>query len=74
MSDNNPQETYLYEVIVATGMRRNAGTDSKVYLCLMLAREVFCYDFLTSSIIKVIKRTWFRHYVRVVIAFNTHLL
>ena len=28
--DNNIDDKYLYEVVVNTGMRRNAGTDSKV--------------------------------------------
>ena len=36
MTDNNPRDTYLYEVIVATGMRKNAGTDSKVIASLSL--------------------------------------
>ena len=30
MHDNLPNDRYLYEVSVATGLRRNAATDSKV--------------------------------------------
>ncbi|KAK0049118.1 polycystin-1 isoform X2, partial [Biomphalaria pfeifferi] len=34
MADNDPRDKYFYEVIVSTGMRRNAGTNSKVYFIL----------------------------------------
>ena len=30
LPDNDPEDKYLYEVIIYTGMRKNAGTDSKV--------------------------------------------
>ncbi|XP_041364433.1 uncharacterized protein LOC121379847 [Gigantopelta aegis] len=32
LKDNHPADKYYYEVIVFTGMRRNAGTDSKVFV------------------------------------------
>ncbi|UJR25593.1 hypothetical protein I4U23_006937 [Adineta vaga] len=32
--DNNPRNTYLYQLVVFTGMRANAGTKSKVYFIL----------------------------------------
>ena len=28
--DNDPKDKYYYEIVVVTGMRRNAGTDSRV--------------------------------------------
>ncbi|XP_071105701.1 polycystin-1-like [Haliotis cracherodii] len=34
LKDNDSRDKYYYEVIVVTGMRRNAGTDSKVFLIL----------------------------------------
>ncbi|OON13657.1 PLAT/LH2 domain protein, partial [Opisthorchis viverrini] len=37
LAENNPDDEYLYEVIVSTGMRRGAGTDSRV--CFMLSGE-----------------------------------
>lgn len=30
LGDNNQRDTYLYQVVVFTGMRANAGTKSKV--------------------------------------------
>jgi len=30
LADNNPRHTYLYQLVVFTGMRANAGTKSKV--------------------------------------------
>ena len=30
MSDNEPDDKYIYEIAVFTGIRRNAGTTSKV--------------------------------------------
>ena len=30
MADNNPDDKYMYEVAVFTGVRRNAGTKSRV--------------------------------------------
>ena len=30
LADNDPEDKYLYEVAVFTGMRRNAGTTSNV--------------------------------------------
>jgi len=38
--DNDPRDKYLYEITVATGMRKNAGTDSTVYynvICNVMA-------------------------------------
>ncbi|CAF1236168.1 unnamed protein product [Adineta ricciae] len=32
--DNNPRDTYLYQLVVFTGMRANAGTKSKVHFIL----------------------------------------
>ncbi|BFZ03248.1 hypothetical protein BsWGS_06287 [Bradybaena similaris] len=37
LPDNDPRDKYFYEVIVSTGMRRNAGTDSQV--CFILSGE-----------------------------------
>ncbi|KAA3682266.1 polycystin 1L2 [Paragonimus westermani] len=37
LAENNPNDDYLYEIIVSTGRRRGAGTDSKV--CFMLSGE-----------------------------------
>ncbi|KAF5402954.1 Polycystic kidney disease protein [Paragonimus heterotremus] len=37
LAENNPADDYLYEIIVSTGRRRGAGTDSKV--CFMLSGE-----------------------------------
>ncbi|XP_059152857.1 polycystin-1-like protein 2 [Physella acuta] len=34
LADNDPRDKYYYEIIVSTGMRRNAGTDSKVFFIL----------------------------------------
>ncbi|CAL1543663.1 unnamed protein product [Lymnaea stagnalis] len=34
LADNDPRDKYYYEIIVSTGMRRNAGTDSKVYFIM----------------------------------------
>jgi len=34
LPDNDPEDKYLYEVVVYTGMRKNAGTDSKVHIIL----------------------------------------
>jgi len=31
LADNDPGDKYLYEITVATGMRKNAGTHSKVH-------------------------------------------
>ena len=28
--DNDPKDKYYYEIVVVTGMRRNAGTESRV--------------------------------------------
>jgi len=33
--DNDPKDRYYYEVIVSTGMRRGAGTESKVFAILL---------------------------------------
>lgn len=30
LRDNNPHDTYLYQLVVFTGMRANAGTKSNV--------------------------------------------
>ena len=30
LPDNDPRDKYYYEIFVSTGMRRNAGTESKV--------------------------------------------
>ena len=30
LPDNDPRDKYYYEILVSTGMRRNAGTESKV--------------------------------------------
>ena len=30
LQDNNPRDTYLYQLVVFTGMRAHAGTKSKV--------------------------------------------
>ena len=30
LADNNPRHKYLYEIVVLTGQRHGAGTDSKV--------------------------------------------
>ncbi|XP_076459182.1 polycystin-1-like [Babylonia areolata] len=32
--DNDPKDKYYYEIVVVTGMRKNAGTDSKVFFIL----------------------------------------
>ncbi|CAL1538860.1 unnamed protein product, partial [Lymnaea stagnalis] len=37
LADNDPSDRYFYEVLVCTGMRRNAGTDSQV--CFVLSGE-----------------------------------
>ncbi|XP_041364430.1 uncharacterized protein LOC121379844 [Gigantopelta aegis] len=37
LKDNDPRDKYYYEIIVTTGMRRNAATHSKV--CLILSGE-----------------------------------
>ncbi|XP_055954867.1 uncharacterized protein LOC126810750 isoform X1 [Patella vulgata] len=37
LKDNDPRDKYYYEVVVITGMRRNAGTDSKV--CFIMSGE-----------------------------------
>lgn len=34
LPDNDPEDKYLYVINVFTGMRKNAGTDSKVGLDL----------------------------------------
>ena len=34
LADNDPSDKVLYEVTVATGMRKNAGTDSMVVTVL----------------------------------------
>ncbi|XP_064641904.1 uncharacterized protein LOC135496476 isoform X2 [Lineus longissimus] len=34
MVDNDPDDKYMYEVVVATGMSKGAGTQSKVYFVL----------------------------------------
>ncbi|KAK7111823.1 hypothetical protein V1264_011390 [Littorina saxatilis] len=34
LMDNDSKDKYYYEIVVVTGMRRNAGTDSKVYFIL----------------------------------------
>ncbi|ELU06540.1 hypothetical protein CAPTEDRAFT_185815 [Capitella teleta] len=34
MPDNKPGDKYLYEIILCTGLRKNAGTDSKVHFIL----------------------------------------
>ena len=34
MEDNRPKDSYMYEVVVTTGMRRGAGTRSKVFFIL----------------------------------------
>jgi len=33
--DNDPKDRYYYEVIVSTGMRRGAGTESKVFAIML---------------------------------------
>jgi len=30
LPDNDPRDRYLYEITVSTGLRKNAGTESKV--------------------------------------------
>jgi len=42
MVDNDPQETYLYEVIVVTGMRTHSGTDSKVNSLASFSMRTHC--------------------------------
>ncbi|XP_059156486.1 polycystin-1-like protein 2 [Physella acuta] len=37
LADNDPKDRYFYEIIVSTGFRRNAGTDSQV--CFVLSGE-----------------------------------
>ncbi|PAA75210.1 hypothetical protein BOX15_Mlig002173g1 [Macrostomum lignano] len=37
--DNNPEHKYLYEIVVSTGMRRGAGTESKVHFILSGERD-----------------------------------
>ncbi|XP_012939225.2 sperm receptor for egg jelly [Aplysia californica] len=37
LADNDPKDKYFYEVLVCTGMRRNAGTNSQV--CFILSGE-----------------------------------
>ncbi|GFO38753.1 polycystic kidney disease 1-related protein, partial [Plakobranchus ocellatus] len=37
LADNDPRDKYFYEIIVCTGMRRNAGTNSQV--CFILSGE-----------------------------------
>ncbi|PAA49240.1 hypothetical protein BOX15_Mlig028406g1 [Macrostomum lignano] len=39
LPDNDPEHKYLYELVVTTGLRRNAGTESKVYFALSGARN-----------------------------------
>ncbi|KAH9492781.1 hypothetical protein Btru_024701 [Bulinus truncatus] len=34
LADNDSRDKYFYEIVVSTGMRRNAGTNSKVYFIL----------------------------------------
>jgi len=33
--DNDPRDRYYYEIIVSTGMRRGAGTESKVFAIML---------------------------------------
>ena len=46
MSDNEPDDKYIYEIAVFTGIRRNAGTTSKVRtICHWLASSPVCFPF-----------------------------
>ena len=36
LPDNDPLDRYYYEIIVQTGIRKNAATDSKVNTILLL--------------------------------------
>ncbi|ESO89018.1 hypothetical protein LOTGIDRAFT_228960 [Lottia gigantea] len=55
LKDNDPRDKYYYEVCVVTGMRRNAGTDSKV--CFILSGE---YDETDVRMFSDDKRKIFR--------------
>ncbi len=49
MKDNNPDDLYFYEVIVHTAARRNANTDSNVFMTLVGTLDETCNRRMVSS-------------------------
>uniref|UniRef100_A0A1I8GMZ4 PLAT domain-containing protein n=2 Tax=Macrostomum lignano TaxID=282301 RepID=A0A1I8GMZ4_9PLAT len=56
LPDNNPDHKYLYEIVVSTGMRRGAGTDSKVFFILSGERDETDTRHLMDRSRKVLQR------------------
>jgi hypothetical protein len=49
LSDNSPDDLYFYEVIVHTAARRNANTDSKVFMSMIGSLDETCNREMVSS-------------------------
>nr|KAG5709464.1 hypothetical protein BaRGS_023146 [Batillaria attramentaria] len=56
LMDNDPKDKYYYEIVVVTGMRRNAGTDSKVFFILSGEEDETDVRQFTDSKRKIFRR------------------
>ncbi|CAF1529483.1 unnamed protein product, partial [Adineta steineri] len=78
LADNNKSDQYLYQILVFTGQRTNAGTDSKVYFVLSgdndqtqirlfsdPHRKIFQRGGIDSFIIAVPKSLGLLNYIRI---------